>query len=398
MFYMETRYAQLTLVNGQPGALQMGDLAALRAWHYQYLVSNPERRRNHLVYSAADNPAYYQGNRNPYVDYPELVWAIWGTGPSDAQLYVSATPPPDGASLALVDLGRVLVGGPLWPAQTIPLYKTGTVPATFAVDVTGAAAASPLGTRQALVGGTQVQSIVVGLAGPTTTPGTISGAVMIDNTELTSAGAGLGAADGDDVIAVDADVLAHAQASFSATSDQDTLTVDFGTVAIGSGLHTQPVTVYNLTSVPGYTAGLALDAVAPAGDLGVLHTDIAPFPSLAAGAGATFTATVDPHSAAGTYLATYTLSVSDEDLPGAAVGNSLVLTLTAELVPGVLPGDLNCDGSVNFRDINPFVLSLTSPAGWQAAYPGCPRDNADTNGDGSVNFRDINPFVALLTQ
>ena len=397
MFFVETRYSQLTLVNGQPGALQMGDLASMRGWHYQYPVAERERRRNHLIYSATDNPLYYQGNRNPYVDYPELVWAIWGTGASDAQLYVSASPPADGASTTAVDLGRVLVDSPLWPAQTVVLHKTGAVPATFAVAVSGAAAAAPLGTRQTLVGGTQAQSILVGLAGPTNTPGTISGDVTIHNTELTSAGTGLGAADGDDVIAVDGDVLAHAEASFNAGSNEDTLTIDFGAVPVGSGLHTQAVTLYNLVVLPGYTAGMALVAVAPAGDLSVLYTDIAPFTNLAAGNAAAFTATLDPNSAPGTYSATYTLAVSDEDLPGRAAGPALLLTLAAQLVPATHPGDLNCDGSVNFRDINPFVLALTNPAVWQAAYPGCPIGNGDVNGDGSVNFRDINPFVMLLT-
>jgi hypothetical protein len=62
----------------------------------------------------------------------------------------------------------------------------------------------------------------------------------------------------------------------------------------------------------------------------------------------------------------------------------------------VLAGDLNCDGAVNFADINPFVLLLTDPAGWQAEHPGCPPLNGDINGDGSVGFGDINPFVALL--
>jgi C1A family cysteine protease len=61
-----------------------------------------------------------------------------------------------------------------------------------------------------------------------------------------------------------------------------------------------------------------------------------------------------------------------------------------------LPGDLNCDGHLDFGDINPFVLALTSPAQYAQAFPGCSRSNADVNGDGSVDFGDINPFVALL--
>jgi hypothetical protein len=63
---------------------------------------------------------------------------------------------------------------------------------------------------------------------------------------------------------------------------------------------------------------------------------------------------------------------------------------------GVRPGDLNCDGIVDFKDINPFVSLLTDPAGWQATYPNCPQENGDANGDGVVDFKDINPFVALL--
>jgi hypothetical protein len=60
------------------------------------------------------------------------------------------------------------------------------------------------------------------------------------------------------------------------------------------------------------------------------------------------------------------------------------------------PGDMNCDGVVNFDDINPFVLALGDPAAYNAAYPNCDILNADCNADGLVNFDDINAFVALL--
>ena len=60
-------------------------------------------------------------------------------------------------------------------------------------------------------------------------------------------------------------------------------------------------------------------------------------------------------------------------------------------------GDLNCDHAVDFGDINPFVLTLTDPAGYAALYPDCDINLADINGDGSVDFGDINPFVDLLT-
>ncbi|MEW6251822.1 MAG: S8 family serine peptidase [Planctomycetota bacterium] len=60
-------------------------------------------------------------------------------------------------------------------------------------------------------------------------------------------------------------------------------------------------------------------------------------------------------------------------------------------------GDLNCDGAVNFDDINPFVLLLSDPGLWQTTYPNCNPLNGDCNGDGIVDFDDINPFVALLS-
>ncbi|MEW6250996.1 MAG: hypothetical protein AB1716_10145 [Planctomycetota bacterium] len=66
-------------------------------------------------------------------------------------------------------------------------------------------------------------------------------------------------------------------------------------------------------------------------------------------------------------------------------------------LPAFIRGDTNCDGAVDFDDINPFVLALTDPRAYGAAYPDCNVLHADTNGDGQVNFDDINPFVALLT-
>jgi hypothetical protein len=65
-------------------------------------------------------------------------------------------------------------------------------------------------------------------------------------------------------------------------------------------------------------------------------------------------------------------------------------------VPVPVTGDVNCDGTPDFRDINPFVQALTDAGAYQASYPGCPPQNADINGDGSIDFGDINPFVDLL--
>ncbi len=69
----------------------------------------------------------------------------------------------------------------------------------------------------------------------------------------------------------------------------------------------------------------------------------------------------------------------------------------APIPSNALVGDLNCDGTVDFQDINPFVLALSDPAGYAAAYPNCNILNGDVNGDGRVDFNDINPFVELLS-
>jgi hypothetical protein len=60
---------------------------------------------------------------------------------------------------------------------------------------------------------------------------------------------------------------------------------------------------------------------------------------------------------------------------------------------------MNCDGVVDFGDINPFVMYLTDLSTWQAAYPECPEAVGDINDDGvygTTSFDDINPFITLL--
>ena len=60
-------------------------------------------------------------------------------------------------------------------------------------------------------------------------------------------------------------------------------------------------------------------------------------------------------------------------------------------------GDLNCDGTVNYADINAFVQALGSQSAYESAYPSCNWLNADCDGDGQVNYADINPFINMLS-
>lgn len=78
-FYMVTCYQNLswsadgltTAAQGDYPTLQPWAIELLLKWHRQDPVSDKERKRNDGVYK-------HQKNRNPFIDYPELVEHIWG--------------------------------------------------------------------------------------------------------------------------------------------------------------------------------------------------------------------------------------------------------------------------------------------------------------------------------
>jgi len=69
-------------------------------------------------------------------------------------------------------------------------------------------------------------------------------------------------------------------------------------------------------------------------------------------------------------------------------------SLTAYFAP--VPGDLNCDGDVDQRDIEPYLLSLADPVKYGQRYPQCQRSLADISGDGTVDASDLALFFRLL--
>ena len=81
-FYMATRYRTTNFTNGSGGTsfTYSGGVADLTdymknlmlKWHREDPVSEKELIRNNAIYA-------HQHNRNPFVDYPELVEYIWGT-------------------------------------------------------------------------------------------------------------------------------------------------------------------------------------------------------------------------------------------------------------------------------------------------------------------------------
>ncbi len=68
-------------------------------------------------------------------------------------------------------------------------------------------------------------------------------------------------------------------------------------------------------------------------------------------------------------------------------------------LPGACPGergDANCDGGVDFFDIDPFLQALFDPAGYAAAFCGGEICAVDVDCSGGVDFFDIDPFLDCL--
>jgi hypothetical protein len=64
-------------------------------------------------------------------------------------------------------------------------------------------------------------------------------------------------------------------------------------------------------------------------------------------------------------------------------------------------GDADCDGDVDFFDIDPFVAAFAGREAWEGALaepPTCGyRLACDINRDGAVDFFDIDAFIACLS-
>ncbi len=383
MFYMATRYTDLTLINGgslDPG--EMGDLTRMLEWHYAQPVTTFERRRNHLIYSQAENPTYYQGNRNPFIDHPELVWSIFGTGANTSTLFFGVSPPPGGASSTGVNF-EVIVNAPP-PSAPVTLSKFGTTPTTFDITTSGNSTCDPAGRGHAFIAGSQTRVLTVGLAS-TATVGSQAGTVVIDNTDITSGAPGQGSADGNDTVNVTAAILAHADASFTSPTDTNALTIDFGTYVAGNGNQVIDGAIHNLESVPGFSAELKINLPGATGDSTKLFPTMVYTGTVPAGTSRPFTATLDT-TTAGAFSATYTFTVTDESLPGAAAGTPLVLTLTGQVVtPGPFaPADFNQDGDVDSDDFDHLKQCMTR-AEVAVTNPACLDADLDADADSDLN-------------
>ncbi len=75
---------------------------------------------------------------------------------------------------------------------------------------------------------------------------------------------------------------------------------------------------------------------------------------------------------------------------GQAVGEAFMW------MPAPVRADVNCDGAIDFFDVDPFLVVLFDPVGYGAAYPECWPMTADLDRSGRVDFFDIDPFVNCL--
>lgn len=388
-FYMAVRYdgsdsatEDLELFPGNPSeATGLGNLTRMLEWHYQAVPDDFELRRNDVIYDS------YQGNRNPFIDRPEYVWSVFVDQQNDSQLYVGGRPAGNGGSTLGVDLGPVIVGAAVPAAQNVTLHKNGFDGTYYEVTTTGDATSSVTGRYNAFAisgSSTDSTSLSVGLNATTGVAGQQSGSVGIDNLDVTTSGsAGHGANDADDTINVMFDVLDHAEPSFIGGGSQDTLLINFGTVSQGSPSPTLDFDIFNLVNTASFTADLELDSMLGSGDTGVLTTDLATFTggsALAAGASNMFTAMLDT-SSAGTFTASYTLSFSDEDLPGATTLADLTLNLMGTVEAAIVENaDFNGD---NFVDGSDFLI-------WQTGFGiGTTLAEGDANDDNSVDALDL---------
>lgn len=349
-FYMATRYdgadaltADLELLPGDPSEAQgLGSLTRMIEWHYHAAPDEFELRRNQIIYSD------YQKNRNPYIDNPEYVWSVFVDQVNDSQLYVGSTPAASGSSTLDVNLGRVIVNGTVPAAQTVILRRRGNDGAYYRVSTSGSATSSVTGKFNAFpinVSGSDSRALAVGLNTTTATAGPKTGSVLIDNLDITTeAGAGRGANDENDLVAVSLAVLHPAMPSFLAGGTSSALILDFGTLTQGTSSSLLSFDIFNLAGDLGalWTAGLDLDEVTETDAAGVFTTSLLPFLNLSSGSSWTASVSMGT-SMLGTFAGSYLLSLSDENLSG-ATSKSMSISVTGTIVPVPEPWALGLVG------------------------------------------------------
>ncbi len=93
--------------------------------------------------------------------------------------------------------------------------------------------------------------------------------------------------------------------------------------------------------------------------------------------GSPHTVTIRAANAEGLDLETWLLTIDNGPCPGQR-------------------GDANCDGSIDFFDIDPFLQALFDRPAYQMAFCNAGICGVDTNCDGNIDFFDIDPLIVCL--
>lgn len=398
-FYMNTRYQYLNMA-------LIGNMTELIDWHFEQMPADWDRLRNDRVYASP------QSNRNPYVDHPEFVWAVYGDFPSDAQIIVMGDVGANGASTIAMDFGAV-IGSQANFESSVMFQKSGDAPTTYRVSAFADASSPDAdGYQRGLARGAQLFSVPVALS--SAQPGPVVGLVELETTERTSGGAGLGAGDGVDVIELSGYLLDHANGSLD---DQDLVTTDSLDLGIArSGGHQVDgiFTAWNI-GAPTTTADLIVTGVSITGaNADLFSTDLTPGAEIIAGEHLPVTVTFDPPALLGDFEATLVISVADEDLPGGTQGAPLTILLTASTGGSSCPADISSasafspgmpgfgqpDGVVSPTDFTAFAQFFAA-GDLRADISSASASNPSVPGfgvpDGIVSSADYAAFVLYYT-
>ncbi len=284
-----------------------------------------------------------------------LTWTLTGTGGSSNgqalaidDFTLNATTLSAGnnttitASATTVDFGKTVRGTNFASSQVVELSKTGSDTTAFSAIASGANAGnfSVTNNKGGNFGAGNVNDgdVTVGYTGSVATPGAIGTGttIVVDNLATTSAGAGQGSNDANDVITITGGIYDLANASLAGDSDID----NGGLTDLALNADTTEQFSFNVSNVlsglAGQTAEFTLDllyagAVADAG-----LTLIGP-PTLGAATVAedtlTFTVAIDTTGLSGAFSKTLTLSFENESANGAAGTQTITYTLEGTVVP-----------------------------------------------------------------
>ena len=182
-------------------------------------------------------------------------------------------------------------------------------------------------------------------------------------------------------------VFDHAIGSFASAATTTSLTIDFGMLIRGGAPGSSSFTLFNRPAASGtaWTAKLDLDGVSSTAPAGVFSTTLAPLANLASGSSRGYAASM-ASGTAGTFSGTYTLALSDEDLPGAAF-QQLSLAVRGSVIPPAA-GDTNFDAFIDLIDAGNVLAARRYDTGELATW-----SDGDFNADRLVDILDISDLL-----